>query len=122
MQSKSLIFVVVGSLLVAAAYSSVNFVIAEPVTTCTGTSKTTARCWTYENNELQLKMDCTYHSKTKSWSCVESQSKQAGSEVPLGLQSAIDAARKESQKNAEDSKGLGDLKNDTGTSANPGLG
>jgi hypothetical protein len=102
MNNRLVIFAFISSLFFAAIYSSVNFVFASS-TYCTGTGKTTVHCSTFntdaEGGPPVFEMDCTYHSSTKKWSCVESPTNTASSpDVPEGLRNAIDSTRELSQK------------------------
>ena len=120
--TKFAIFVVIGSLLVMAIYSSsTNFVSAADVTACAGTTKAMI-CTVFEEKTLDVlsEWDCKLNTTTKKWSCVEvTQTTKTGSDIPTELKSAIDAAKQETQNNTNDSKDVGEIKTDKGIAANP---
>jgi len=73
MQPNSAIFVVVVTLLTGAIFtSSAYFASAEIVTSCSGTSKKTTECTTYDTEANKLdNWKCTLNKDGKTWSCVK---------------------------------------------------
>lgn len=95
MWSKFVLFVITGTLLVLAIYSSSSyFVFAEIITSCQGASKTTTYCSTYDTETDEgHNYKCTKNKDGKTWSCEEVKAVKAESISPE-LDNALDAAIK----------------------------
>ena len=95
MWSKFVLFVITGTLLVLAIYSSSSyFVFAEIITSCQGASKTTTYCSTYDTETDEgHNYKCTKNKDGKTWSCEEVTAVTAESISPA-LDNALDAAIK----------------------------
>jgi hypothetical protein len=85
------IFVVIGSLLVAAIYSSSTFIVfAELHTACSGTGKTTASCTVLDTEDgTSTNWDCTKNKDGKTWSCVKALKTGGSTNIPSALKNAI---------------------------------
>jgi len=121
MDSKSTIFVFVGSLLTMAIFSSSsNFIyaVAPEVTSynCLDSQKLCA-VWFADGSSML----CEYNDSTKKWDCkfITSPPK-TGSDMPTELKGAIDNAINEvGPSNSNDPKDLGGLKTDKGITKSP---
>ena len=93
MYTKFVIFVVIGSLLVAAIYSSSTFIVfAEVSTSCTGTGKTTTHCTVFDTEDGKTTMtywNCTKNKDGKTWSCVQALKTVGSTNIPSALKNAI---------------------------------
>lgn len=116
MDSKSAIFVPVGSLLVMATHSSfTNFISAAPEVTLYACNKQKTGC--YVEFADGSKMMCSYNSSTQKWDCTPI--RNTGSDIPTKLKNAIDTAREEVLSNTTDSKDLGGMQTDKGITKIP---
>ena len=121
MDSKSAIFVFVGSLLTMAIFSSSsNFIyaVAPEVTSynCLDSQKLCA-VWFADGSSML----CEYNDSTKNWDCkfITSPPK-TGSDMPTELKDAIGNAMNEvGPSNSNDPKDLGGLKTDKGITKSP---
>ena len=121
MDSKSAIFVFVGSLLTMAIFSSSsNFIyaVAPEVTSynCLDSQKLCA-VWFADGSSML----CEYNDSTKKWDCkfITSPPK-TGSDLPTELKDAIQNAINEvGPSNSNDPKDLGGLKTDKGITKSP---
>src|SRR5206468_7931929 len=96
MHIKFLIFLTMGTLLVAAIYSSsLSVVFGGTSTSCTQSDKTHTSCVVNDvdaaGKYTSSFFDCTYHKSSKTWSCVEAA--PGPSSVPPGLKNAIADAK-----------------------------
>ena len=93
MQPNSAIFVVVVTLLTGAIFTfSAYFASAEIVTSCSGTSKKTTECTTYDTEANKLdKWKCTLNKDGKTWSCTKAMI-VAPSSISPNLDRALDFA------------------------------
>ena len=100
MQPNSAIFVVVVTLLTGAIFtSSAYFASAEIVTSCSGTSKKTTECTTYDTEANKLdKWKCTLNKDGKTWSCTKAMI-VAPSSISPNLDRAFDFAVQEKSDN-----------------------
>ena len=121
MDSKSAIFVFVGSLLTMAIFSSSsNFIyaVAPEVTSynCLDSQKLCA-VWFADGSSML----CEYNDSTKKWDCrfITSPPK-TGSDLPTELKDAIQNAINEvGPSNSNDPKDLGGMKTDKGITKSP---
>ncbi|TLX88840.1 MAG: hypothetical protein E6K94_11585 [Thaumarchaeota archaeon] len=100
MQFKSVVFVIIVTLLTGAIFSSsAYFVSAEIVTSCSGTSKKTTECTTYDTEANKLdKWKCTLNKDGKTWSCTKAMI-VAPSSISPNLDRALDFAVQEKSDN-----------------------
>lgn len=110
MHTKFVILGIIGTLLVAAIYtSSTYFVFAEIVTSCVGTSKTTTNCSTYDTETDEgHNYKCTKNKDGKTWSCDEIKAVK-GDSIPTKLKYALAVARADIQNATQVPKNLGGL-------------
>ena len=121
MDSKSAIFVAVGSLLTMAIFSSSsNFIsAAAPEVTkynCDSSQKLSA-VWFADGSTML----CEYNDSTKKWDCrfITSPPK-TGSDIPTELKGAIDnAVKEETLSDTNDTKDIGGMKSDKGITKSP---
>ena len=107
MQPNSAIFVVVVTLLTGAIFtSSAYFASAEIVTSCSGTSKKTTECTTYDTEANKLdNWKCTLNKDGKTWSCTKAMM-VGPSKISPNLDRALDfAVQGKSDNNTKVSKG-----------------
>jgi len=107
MQPNSTIFVVVVTLLTGAVFSSsAYFASAEIVTSCSGTSKKTTECQTFDTETNKLdKWKCTLNKDGKTWSCVKARMVDPSS-ISSKLGQALDfAVQGKTDNNTKVSKG-----------------
>ena len=93
MQPKSTIFVIVVTLLTGAIFSSSAYTVSAEITTsCTGTSKKTQECQTFDTETEKLQnWKCTLNKDGKTWSCT--QAMMVGpSKISPNLDRALDFA------------------------------
>jgi len=90
MDSKFVIFTALSAFLSFAVYSSSTYVVfATLTTTCTSFSKNTSFCNVMDSEDGNSAWECTYHAKTKTWSCVEAKQASGSTNVPPALKDAL---------------------------------
>src|SRR5206468_12696118 len=103
----STIFVIVVTLLTGAIFSSSAYTVSAEITTsCTGTSKKTQECQTFDTETEKLQnWKCTLNKDGKTWSCT--QAMMVGpSKISPNLDRALDfAVQGKSDNNTKVSKG-----------------
>jgi hypothetical protein len=91
MHTKFVIFVIIGSLLVAAIYSSSTYFVSAATTYCTGTSKTTTTCIVYDEKGFTV-WDCKLNKDGKTWSCKEDKTPRTAGSISPSLTAALNKA------------------------------
>jgi hypothetical protein len=117
MESKSAIFVAVGSLLVMAIFSSItNFVSAETTTECYGgLNDGVYLCVHNRDGEISIMM-CTDKGGSDGWNCEMLRPKA----IPAGIDQAIaNTINEVGPSNPNDSKDLGGMQTDKGITKSP---
>jgi hypothetical protein len=107
MQPISVIFVIIVTLLAGAIFSSsAYFASAEITTSCTGTSKKTQECTTFDSETEKLdNWKCTLNKDGKTWSCTKAMM-VGPSTISPNLDRALDfAVQGKSDNNTKVSKG-----------------
>jgi hypothetical protein len=89
MDTKIIISVILGTLLVSAIYSSSIFFVSAATTSCLATSKTTTIC-TVEDDQGWSAWECKTKDGGKTWSCKQAKT-MTGDSIPLGLNDALSA-------------------------------
>ncbi|HJR84990.1 MAG TPA: hypothetical protein VJ772_06430 [Nitrososphaeraceae archaeon] len=97
MVANFVIFVIIGSFLLAAIYSSSTYFVFAAETECKSTSKRTATCQVTEDNGDFTRWVCEKNPDGKTWQCAELKQAITGASIPTELQDALDIAVQESQ-------------------------